>query len=1450
MKHFRFVIPILGILLSFPWALNSEELPLPENYTVENASYNIAVNNGLNKATLSFSLKITVHTDKWCEIKLASTRYQVSLAAVPKLCILTKDNKQHKLLFQKAGAYNISGTIPLKVEKENEAYKLVAPVIPATFASTEITMPGTNLGIQLKPDMLYRKKEKGKATVITFNSETTDEFTVLWGDREIMEQRLDGILLDSTMFASVENGLITTDTSLDFNITNRFLSRISLLLTGKTTLLKVEGENLNRWFIEKGADGDILNVFLHNAVSEGRYSLRLVTETPFEFDKPTRIQPIKESNIPKQNGLLLISVAKDLDMTIDETDNLQQIDVRAVNRRANMAYRWENPSAQLTASISQKVPRVYAKIEMLHTLKPSFVIARVKTSWEIKNTGINAVAMQIPENFSVISADGPAVKTYYFKDKVLKVLFNGFLLGNIDFTVELQSPCRIGEPFVLEPIIPDNVIGFETALAVKPDNLESKIESIQRMNQLSPEQLPGWLKDANPAFAFQSNQNDWQVKLINSLLKPEVELAVYEHLYKTENTLSRETQLDFMVRKEALFNLDIVMPDDFAPAQVNSSGLKIWEYDNSSHTLKITFTQGIKDRHTVKITSSPASRETTDTLAISPLNIRAPLKKIATYLAISTGPGVSLKISGSLHNISELSIDKLPLQVLSLANQAPLGLAFYSLLPDWSVGLAVISEPVQIDAVVSTALAIRPGQLRAFNLVDYSVKGLRSVNYFRVKLPPGTLNPEFRGEYIRNMEEKDGVWEIKLRQKVGSYRLVVVYEKALTVEPESAEFSPLQPVNASLNQSTVVLASDNPRDEVSITEKENVQVSNTTEMKIADDILAWLPTQPVYFVSYASEKARLKLKVTAHELNQTLLAKIYDSNLYSRLHDNGELITYFHMKIENKGKQNLTVTLPSGTILWGAYLNDKPVKPTRKETGKLLIPLMAEKTAETPPEGQLASLVVVYIQDIKKLSGMKKLSLSMPQTDLNINNAAWHLFLPSGYYLTSQSGNMDLVLEDRFMGEPSLAGIVGSSALSFIRKAWAAIPPIAKRLAFYLLLFLAFIVVAIIILKILRAVISRLHIKLQPLLRWAVFAPAATVVLFWLFYIFISSSTVGMKKSAESNKIYAVKSVQFPYANNAPPHDDSLGMDLPRDIITESAPVWKDAEETKRSETADNEDLSLMNMESRKDERYQKVKERLTKRGDLKELEEMEKKVDEYKSLSGESSEGDSYDFVSDKPLKGKGVNDTMGVGSGSSPRGGRRRLPSPPVSKPEPSPQPQATPVPLLPPDGSTATLPLPVEAPSPSDVYQPKVQSGWLETPQSPQVFSRTRQGRSKGALAISVSLPIHQTDYYRFQSTYLGKAIATISFTTLSTSMILFLQLLICLLMAGAALFLVPRYNPLHVIVGLAGAIILLFIAQSVAGGFAHEFLRTAFWFAIILGASIALILGKKLLSLNRQ
>ncbi|MEK7450300.1 MAG: hypothetical protein AAB019_12560 [Planctomycetota bacterium] len=1419
---------ILFILGLFPATLISEETNLSlTGYTVTKSSYNINVKDNLTEAAASFSLDISVHNDQWCEIRIASLHYQVSLSKLPAETILTKDNRYHKLIFRKAGQYRLEGAISLAVNQEDILHKLTIPIVPATFSSVEVAIPNTNLGIIIQPDSSYEKKEKGKSTLITFSLPLTDETTVIWGPKEAIEQRSKEVSVNTTSDSTIEKGLLTTVSSLEFSIANQSLKNFSLLLPEKTTLLEVKGRNLDRWFIEKMPEGKILNVFLQKSISEGVYSFQIISETPLEFDKPFQMQPFRLLNIPKQSGILLFTIVKDLNLTIEKTKDLQQIDTKSSPRPAGIGYRWENQSAELVFSVSRKEPRLDAQVEMIHILKSYFITTYVKSIWDIKNIGVDALTLSIPEKFSVISVAGQEVRTYHFNDRQLKIFLKKPVLGKVNFLVELQRPYQPDETLILQPIVPDEAVGFESAVAIKPDNLETKIVSVREINQISPKQLPDWFKNHSPAFAFQSKQDNWQIEVKSEILKPEISAAVYEYLHLSENILNREMHLKLSVKKTPLFSLDLSVPDDFTPTEVNSSDLKGWAYDDRSHLLKLTFPDGIKDEHHLKITLNKKIEEQSK-LTISSFRFITPAKAVATYVMFSAAQSIILKLTEPIDNISEISVSKLPPEIT--LNRSALKMTLSSFSPQWSFNLLTTLEPTRLTAKISSALTVRPGQMKVFNLVNYSVQGNRETNRFLVKLPPGAINPEIQGEDIKNLESKGDVWEIKLRRKVSSYRLSVIYEK---VEPE---FSPLELIDTLLESGTLIIAPGNPRDEVTIGEKENLQVSNTTEIKILPDLLAGLSAPPVAFITYTSEKARLKLSVKTHELNQTLQAKILDSHLYSRLHDNGELITYFQMEIENKGKQNLTMRLPRETIFWGAYLNNKPVKPTSKDTGEMLIPLMPEQKTD----GQLLSLLVIYIQDIKKLGKTNNISLTMPATDLSINNAVWHLFLPSGHYLTSNSGNMELVLKDPDLVYPSLVKIISRSIISFIKKVWLAIPPVVKDVVFYILITLIMISGLLFIIKIIQSMMTRLNFKVKQTLKWATAGVVTTI-----FFLGLLSMLMPSLQSRKIARESFSGSVRSQWAPSPVSEVDKSRTELPylqkdmglNDVIT-AEPVWEDAKPSDHNESAANE-LSLGNIAKKESELYGRAQSQLRRQNKLDELKKMEKQVESY-DQAGIRGRKDSDDRKG-----GYLYQEEMFPTLQNSP------ILSEPLSASKPSaPSGEKTPDTIRVENEGNAENRFVTGIQTFGSGGGGQITSAYdsstlqLKTPDLPQVFSKTKQGRTKGALAIPVSLPLHQTDYYRFQSTYLGETVANVSVNTFSGSMILFLQLIVCLAISIFVSFLIYRYNPLSAIIGLAGLTVLSFIVPTLVSGLADEFFRTAGWFSLVLLVLIALLLRRKI------
>jgi hypothetical protein len=132
----------------------------------------------------------------------------------------------------------------------------------------------------------------------------------------------------------------------------------------------------------------------------------------------------------------------------------------------------------------------------------------------------------------------------------------------------------------------------------------------------------------------------------------------------------------------------------------------------------------------------------------------------------------------------------------------------------------------------------------------------------------------------------------------------------------------------------------------------------------------------------------------------------------------GKVLTSARFSVLNNRKQHLAMKLPEGTVLWGAYLEDRPVKAARRADGMTLVPL---KMTATDAAGQLRSfsVEVVYFQDEKRLARFGRRSFRAPTLDVDVLEMRWVFFLPRDHWYLRFKGNL---VEDETANRIALVG--------------------------------------------------------------------------------------------------------------------------------------------------------------------------------------------------------------------------------------------------------------------------------------------------------------------------------------------------------------------------------------------------------------------------------------------
>jgi hypothetical protein len=158
------------------------------------------------------------------------------------------------------------------------------------------------------------------------------------------------------------------------------------------------------------------------------------------------------------------------------------------------------------------------------------------------------------------------------------------------------------------------------------------------------------------------------------------------------------------------------------------------------------------------------------------------------------------------------------------------------------------------------------------------------------------------------------------------------------------------------------------------------------------------------------------LSIRSYQEIQTVVANVDLVDCMTHRTLEGKSITRILYFIRNNDRQFLTLTLPTNSRLWQAFLNGKPVKPAQKNSGEILIPM--KKSASQGGELRSFSIEVGYITEVNKLSLKGDILNQLPAIDIPISYLKWTLYLPEYYEYSSFEGLLKQVRQFSVAQQP------------------------------------------------------------------------------------------------------------------------------------------------------------------------------------------------------------------------------------------------------------------------------------------------------------------------------------------------------------------------------------------------------------------------------------------------
>ena len=491
------------------------------------------------------------------------------------------------------------------------------------------------------------------------------------------------------------------------------------------------------------------------------------------------------------------------------------------------------------------------------------------------------------------------------------------------------------------------------------------------------------------AFRFSGPAFDLDIQADNVLPELTVSEVLVYHLGETEQTIDAELELE--IREAPLRELELLVPAGFSVAALNAPNLSDYNLaepgDNGTARLTLQFTQPLIGRQvmTLRLTQSHATPPASWGLVpVQPQSV----KSVRGFLGLSADPGLRL-VEAQTEGLTEIATAFFPKKLKDLQH------SFRLREPNWTATAQSerLALSIQVDAL--HLFSIGEGLTYGSTLFNYLISGA-PVSVLRFAVPTNYANLEFVGQDIRNWQQTETGYEVYLHTPIsGTYSLLATFDNQFSPRGEELAFTGLQPVEVQSEQGYVILISTYQFQTDPVEVSAGLLSLQPGEVPTEYRLLFDAPILRAY--QFTSRPFDLRLNLTSLTQGETVNQVVDRATFTTRVSGEGQVLTDAIYLIKSKGHSHFRITLPEGTSLWSAQVNNKEVVPV-SDGVSTLIPL----PQDLPPD----TAIPVTLKLAFKSEEPTRVRVALPRVDAPILLSDWKVNPDGGYRLTLKKGTV------------------------------------------------------------------------------------------------------------------------------------------------------------------------------------------------------------------------------------------------------------------------------------------------------------------------------------------------------------------------------------------------------------------------------------------------------------
>jgi len=402
------------------------QAPAPTNafyspYAIYKTSYEASIDEDV--VTVDGNVVFEVFSKAQTRIPLVSSRVGLVDVSINRgASFIHEQAGRYYLVIDKPGRYSLDIEFLIKAsrERENGPGSFRFQILPAPISQFEFTMPETEVEIFVTPSIKTEVKRDANKTVAWSVMPNTNSISVRWTKalpkETLTPAKLDPkVYADSQTYASVGEGLIRAQTTLNFSILQSEISNMRIALPEDVDLLDVQGSNLRDWKVSTKEGQQYLDVYLNFGV-KGQYVLSLKYESKIgEGSVVAEVPAVRVLGVERETGFLGLAAATNVELDVDSMEHVNLIDVkelpmsiwRSSRNPVLLAFKYLGHPFRVAVKVTrhEELPVLVAAVDALEaiTLQTEEGKVLTKVVYKVRNNVKQFLRLDLPAKATVWS---------------------------------------------------------------------------------------------------------------------------------------------------------------------------------------------------------------------------------------------------------------------------------------------------------------------------------------------------------------------------------------------------------------------------------------------------------------------------------------------------------------------------------------------------------------------------------------------------------------------------------------------------------------------------------------------------------------------------------------------------------------------------------------------------------------------------------------------------------------------------------------------------------------------------------------------------------------------------------------------------------------------------------------------------------------------------------------